>query len=180
MMAMHFAGRHHARQTAISSSFPRVPISVQTPKSPAFISSTASARFFHRPARIHPCQIQHGIASPLPASIASPCATSSSDALSSLRGQIRSLRTMSRLRQAPQGKDSSASRSSSGSTPAVPASVVPPSPTAPAVTAPPPSWLDNLPASIKWTRPYFDLARLDKPIGSWLLYWPCGERPCLA
>lgn len=23
-------------------------------------------------------------------------------------------------------------------------------------------------------RPYFELARLDKPIGTWLLYWPCG------
>ena len=23
--------------------------------------------------------------------------------------------------------------------------------------------------------PYVQLARLDKPIGSWLLYWPCGE-----
>lgn len=40
---------------------------------------------------------------------------------------------------------------------------------------PPPSWLDKLPQRLRWTRPYFDLARLDKPIGSWLLYWPCGE-----
>lgn len=39
---------------------------------------------------------------------------------------------------------------------------------------PPPSWLDKLPTSLKWTRPYFELSRLDKPIGSWLLYWPCG------
>ena len=26
-------------------------------------------------------------------------------------------------------------------------------------------------------RPYLQLARFDKPIGSWLLYWPCGEMP---
>lgn len=39
---------------------------------------------------------------------------------------------------------------------------------------PTPSWLDGLPKSLKWTRPYFELSRLDKPIGSWLLYWPCG------
>ena len=38
------------------------------------------------------------------------------------------------------------------------------------------SWLDRLPASLHWTRPYFQLSRLDKPIGSWLLYWPCGRR----
>lgn len=40
---------------------------------------------------------------------------------------------------------------------------------------PPPSWLDKLPTSLRWSRPYFELSRLDKPIGSWLLYWPCGE-----
>lgn len=45
----------------------------------------------------------------------------------------------------------------------------------PSVPAPPPSWLDHLPRSLTWTRPYFELSRLDKPIGSWLLYWPCGE-----
>jgi hypothetical protein len=46
--------------------------------------------------------------------------------------------------------------------------------TTPALT-PPPSWLDKLPSAVKWTRPYFELSRLDKPIGSWLLYWPCGR-----
>lgn len=44
----------------------------------------------------------------------------------------------------------------------------------PAESTPPPSWLDKLPQSIRWTRPYFELSRLDKPIGSWLLYWPCA------
>ena len=32
------------------------------------------------------------------------------------------------------------------------------------------SWLDGLPA---WLRPYGVLARWDRPIGSWLLLWPC-------
>jgi 4-hydroxybenzoate polyprenyltransferase len=36
-----------------------------------------------------------------------------------------------------------------------------------AVLAP---WLDRVPAG--W-RPYFRLARVDRPIGTWLLYWPC-------
>ncbi|XP_017891281.2 4-hydroxybenzoate polyprenyltransferase, mitochondrial [Ceratina calcarata] len=31
--------------------------------------------------------------------------------------------------------------------------------------------VDNCPASMK---PYLKLARIDKPIGSWLLFWPCG------
>jgi len=33
------------------------------------------------------------------------------------------------------------------------------------------SWVDGLPAA---TRPYARLARLDRPAGSWLLFWPCG------
>ena len=32
------------------------------------------------------------------------------------------------------------------------------------------SWLDSAPPSVK---PYLLLARLDKPIGTWLLLWPC-------
>ncbi len=35
----------------------------------------------------------------------------------------------------------------------------------------PSSWVDALPAP--W-RPYARLARFDRPIGSWLLFWPCG------
>lgn len=41
----------------------------------------------------------------------------------------------------------------------------------PAPAAPAPSWVElYLPASV---RPYALLARLDKPIGTWLLAWPC-------
>jgi len=32
-------------------------------------------------------------------------------------------------------------------------------------------WVDNAPAG--W-RPYLRLARLDRPIGTWLLFWPCA------
>ena len=35
----------------------------------------------------------------------------------------------------------------------------------------PSNWVDRLPAA--W-RPYARLARFDRPIGSWLLFWPCG------
>lgn len=34
-----------------------------------------------------------------------------------------------------------------------------------------PSWVDHLPAA---ARPYARLARFDRPIGAWLLYWPCA------
>src|SRR5271170_2394729 len=34
--------------------------------------------------------------------------------------------------------------------------------------------VSSLPARAK---PYAYLARLDKPVGSWLLYWPCGLSP---
>lgn len=37
--------------------------------------------------------------------------------------------------------------------------------------AAPTGWVDGLPARI---RPYARLARLDRPIGTWLLYWPCA------
>jgi 4-hydroxybenzoate polyprenyltransferase len=39
------------------------------------------------------------------------------------------------------------------------------------------SWLDWLPA---WLRPYGVLARWDRPIGSWLLLWPCWWGVALA
>ena len=35
----------------------------------------------------------------------------------------------------------------------------------------PRSWVERLPAG---ARPYARLARLDRPAGSWLLFWPCG------
>lgn len=43
-------------------------------------------------------------------------------------------------------------------------------------TAPPapPSILDRLPSFAKPIRPYLELTRIDKPIGTLLLYWPCG------
>lgn len=34
------------------------------------------------------------------------------------------------------------------------------------------SWLDRLPPKLS---PYVYLTRMDKPIGTWLLYWPCGK-----
>lgn len=39
-------------------------------------------------------------------------------------------------------------------------------------TAPPISWIDRLPPRV---RPYLHLIRADKPIGSALLFLPCGE-----
>jgi hypothetical protein len=45
---------------------------------------------------------------------------------------------------------------------------------APAPPAPS-SILDRLPAFAKPIKPYLDLTRIDKPIGTLLLYWPCGE-----
>ncbi|PCH41299.1 4-hydroxybenzoate polyprenyl transferase [Wolfiporia cocos MD-104 SS10] len=36
--------------------------------------------------------------------------------------------------------------------------------------APPKSWVEHLPAKM---RPYLYLARVDKPIGTWLLFYPC-------
>jgi 4-hydroxybenzoate polyprenyltransferase len=39
------------------------------------------------------------------------------------------------------------------------------------------SWVDRLPAS--W-QPYARLARFDRPIGAWLLYWPCAWGVALA
>ena len=36
--------------------------------------------------------------------------------------------------------------------------------------APPASWVDAAPPSV---RPYLRLMRLDRPIGAWLLFWPC-------
>jgi 4-hydroxybenzoate polyprenyltransferase len=39
------------------------------------------------------------------------------------------------------------------------------------------SWVEWLPAS---TRPYARLARFDRPIGTWLLFWPCAWGVALA
>jgi len=33
------------------------------------------------------------------------------------------------------------------------------------------NWVDNL--APNWAKPYLRLARLDRPIGIWLLFWPC-------
>jgi len=38
-------------------------------------------------------------------------------------------------------------------------------------------WVDRLPLAV---RPYARLARLDRPAGSWLLFWPCGWGLALA
>jgi len=43
-------------------------------------------------------------------------------------------------------------------------------PTAAQLVAPG-TWLDRMPKSIQ---PYLYLTRIDKPIGTWLLFWPCG------
>lgn len=50
-----------------------------------------------------------------------------------------------------------------------------PTTTPPPVSPPTTTWVDTLPRSITWTKPYLQLARVDKPIGTWLLYWPCGK-----
>ena len=46
--------------------------------------------------------------------------------------------------------------------------------------APIPPWAAKLPTQLTWIHPYLSLARLDKPIGTWLLFWPCGSffAPC--
>ena len=41
----------------------------------------------------------------------------------------------------------------------------------PDAEAVPSGWVDRLPAA---AQPYARLARFDRPIGSWLLFWPCG------
>ncbi len=41
----------------------------------------------------------------------------------------------------------------------------------------PRSWVDAAPAAV---RPYLRLARMDRPIGSWLLFWPCAFGLALA
>ncbi len=47
----------------------------------------------------------------------------------------------------------------------------------PTPDAQPASWVDRLPATL---RPYARLARFDRPIGTWLLLWPCGWGLALA
>jgi len=37
----------------------------------------------------------------------------------------------------------------------------------------PGTWLDRMPKSVQ---PYLYLTRIDKPIGTWLLFWPCGNQ----
>jgi 4-hydroxybenzoate polyprenyltransferase len=44
--------------------------------------------------------------------------------------------------------------------------------------APPQSWVDVYPPA-GW-RPYLRLARVDRPIGAWLLFWPCAFAALLA
>ena len=34
----------------------------------------------------------------------------------------------------------------------------------------PSNWVEATP---RWIRPWLQLMRLDRPIGSWLLFWPC-------
>lgn len=47
--------------------------------------------------------------------------------------------------------------------------------TAAAIAPPPKTWLDRLPSALQPIKPYLELTRIDKPIGTWLLYWPCGK-----
>jgi hypothetical protein len=65
---------------------------------------------------------------------------------------------------------------SSSSTPSPAASPSPAPPTStPAST--PPTWLQAFP---EWFLPYARLSRWDKPIGTWLLLWPCMWSTALA
>jgi 4-hydroxybenzoate polyprenyltransferase len=58
-------------------------------------------------------------------------------------------------------------------------STQPPSRHAPPVAdAVPGNWVDTL-APVRW-RPYLRLARADRPIGAWLLFWPCAWSLALA
>ena len=49
-------------------------------------------------------------------------------------------------------------------------SLVTSSPAAGKTSPAPASWVESLPTNVK---PYFYLMRADKPIGTWLLLWPC-------
>ncbi|HVI30076.1 4-hydroxybenzoate octaprenyltransferase [Hansschlegelia sp.] len=49
---------------------------------------------------------------------------------------------------------------------------------APVADAPPANWVDRR-APVAW-RPYLRLARADRPIGAWLLFWPCAWSSALA
>ncbi|MBB3974660.1 4-hydroxybenzoate octaprenyltransferase [Hansschlegelia beijingensis] len=49
---------------------------------------------------------------------------------------------------------------------------------APVADAPPANWVDRR-APAAW-RPYLRLARADRPIGAWLLFWPCAWSSALA
>ena len=40
------------------------------------------------------------------------------------------------------------------------------------------NWVDRL--APDWLKPYARLARWDRPIGFWLLFWPCGFALALA
>lgn len=48
--------------------------------------------------------------------------------------------------------------------------------------APSRTFVDRLPKALLPIKPYLELIRIDKPIGTWLLYWPCGasahDRQC--
>ena len=56
--------------------------------------------------------------------------------------------------------------------PSEPVAAPPAAPTVPQY--PIPAWAERFPKALRWTHPYLSLARMDKPIGTWLLYWPCG------
>ncbi|GAA5890988.1 hypothetical protein JCM8208_003120 [Rhodotorula glutinis] len=56
--------------------------------------------------------------------------------------------------------------------PSEPAATPPAPPAAPQY--PIPTWAKRFPKALRWTHPYLSLARMDKPIGTWLLYWPCA------
>ena len=51
-------------------------------------------------------------------------------------------------------------------------------PTAALPDAPPRNWLDRF--APDWLKPYGRLARWDRPIGWWLLLWPCWWSVALA
>jgi 4-hydroxybenzoate polyprenyltransferase len=49
---------------------------------------------------------------------------------------------------------------------------------APVADAPPANWVDTI-APAAW-RPFLRLARADRPIGAWLLFWPCAWSSAMA
>jgi hypothetical protein len=101
--------------------------------------------------------------------------TPSRQALPSLRLPMRSP-ALSLTRAHMPSLHAWARPSSSAAAPLNPSPPPLPTPT-PAPPSPPSSWVNRAPRALQ---PYLHLVRLDKPIGTWLLFWPCAWSIALA